>query len=414
MVEGKISTTTITTLTSKTITTTSISDLPQLPLLIIFDKISLLNLLRIDEVCRAWKELKPAALSRRRHLVITNDRDGLNWLTHPGLESDYRLLRQVLNEDGSPYLKPRLHLDLQALFINRYLPPLSATLLKLLPNLKVLRLVHQYGSFHELWKVNQLLTHYRHQLVEVTIWFWGWRTSCEPNQAEVQHAFQKMFLSLMTCLNRLTALRSLELNFWAAPGCPVILDDNQLATHCLPDVIGRLKWLKFITCFESNDSGRCGGGAADARLLKQILFRMRDENKSVEREESKVKQQQPKKQEALELYVDKIPLTLRTLIPLGPGPVAASLRSVKIDGVFSGNSEAQYKTLARFARQSPHLQALTLGLKSLNIHRLVESLAPLKELVNLSIFCYPANSPLSETVNIDGQLPVMPSVKSLE
>ena len=122
---------------------------------------------------------------------------------------------------------------------------------------------------------------------------------------------------------------------------------------------------------------------------------------------------QQKKQKDLELYVKGTPLTLKTLVSLGPGPVAAGLRSVSIDGKFSADSAAEYKALARFARQSPHLQTLNISLKSLHIRRLVESLASLQELINLRIFSYPVLFSLPETANID-QLPVMPSVKFLE
>ena len=396
-----------------TSTTASISDLPQLPLLTIFDYIPLRNLLHIDEVCRAWQKLKPEACSRRRHLIIANGETDLETLQPSCIES-IRLPRLDGEETNSSYLKPKVRFDYNALFIG-HSRPLQVTLYKLLelmPNLTVFHLVQQHGSSKELSKVNQLLAHYRHQLVEVTIWFWGELTDDEQTHAEAQLTFQQMFLSLMTSLNRLTALRSLHVNFQSPPNCPVVLDDRQLANHCLSDVVGRLTCLKFRTRLELSNSNN--SFAADARLLEQILFRMRDgegADKAVVGESAKLKQQ-PKKQKNLELYVSGTPLTLRTLISLGPGPVAAGLRTVEIGGVFSAYKKAEYKALARFARQSPHLQALTIHVKSSSIHRLVESLVSLQELVYLNICCLQVFSP-PENVNID-QLPVLPSVKLLE
>ena len=394
-----------------TSTTASISDLPQLPLLTIFDYIPLVDLLHIDEVCRVWKEQKPAACSRRRQLIIASDQADLTLLVPHRLES-IRLPR-LGSKNISSDLKPKVtSFDLHAFFIghSRLLQATLDRLFKLLPNLTVFRLVQQHGSHDELSKVNQLLAHYRNQLVEVTIWFWGELTKGERNRAEKQLAFQQMFLALMASLNRLTELRSLELNFQSPLNCPVVLNDRQLATHCLPDVANRLKWLKFCTRLELSNSNNF---AADVRLLKQILFQMRDGDKAVSGEGSKSMQQQPNKQENFELHISETPLTLRTLVSLGPGPVAAGLRAVEIDGKFSADSKAEYKALARFARQSPHLQTLNISLKSLSIRRLVESLASLKELVILNICCYTVPNPLKETLNI-GQLPVLPSVKLLE
>ncbi len=397
-----------------TSTTASISDLPQLPLLTIFDYIPLVDLLHIDEVCRAWQKQKPEACSRRHHLIIANDQTDLALLSQSGIEPAH-LPRLGGKETSSPYLKPKVRLDHNALFIgrSRLLQATLDRLLELLPNLTVFRLVQEHGSHEELSKVNQLLAHYRHQLVEVKIWFWGELTDGEQNRAEAQLAFQQKFLSLMANLNRLTALRRLELNFQSPLNCPVILTDRQLATHCLPDVTSRLEWLKFSTRLELSDSRN--NFAADARLQNQVLLRMRNgggADKAVIGESSKLKQQ-PKKQENLELYVHGTPLTLRTLISLGPGPVAAGLRSVEIGGMFSADSPAEYKALARLARQSPHLQSFTVHVKSFRIRRLVESLASLQELAYLHICCLPVPSSPPEAVNIS-QLPVLPSVKFLE
>ena len=401
--------------TSTTTTTTSISDYPELPLLDIFDYVPLRNLLHIDEVCRAWQELKIEACSRRRHLIIASDQADL-------MAQLYRFEHFGLPQvDGkklfsSPEVQINVRLDLNVLFLgrNQQLQTTVDRFLELLPNLKTFILVQRHSSHEELAKVNQLLAHYRHQLVGVAILFWGGLTDGKQNRAEAQLAFQQMFLSLMASLNRLTALRSLELDFQSPPNCPVVLNDRQLATHCLPDVVGRLTYLKFRTRLEFSNS--INNFSADARLLNQVLFRMRDGggvDKTVAGKGSKLKQHQPKKQENLELYVFETPLTLKTLVSLGPSPVATGLRTATIDGKFSADSQAEYKALARFARQSPHLKVLTIRLKSLSIRRLVESLASLKELVSLNIYCYPAFSLPPEMVVV-GQLPVMPSVKLLE
>ncbi|KAH9407332.1 hypothetical protein TYRP_012883 [Tyrophagus putrescentiae] len=366
-------------------TTVSISDLPELPLLTIFDYIPLPNLLHIDEVCRAWKKLKSAACSRRRHLIIASDQVGLKLLQQP---TEINLVPVTVNNHN-------------VLFIgrSRLLQTTLKRLFKLLPNLKVLRLARQQGSHEELSKVNKLLGHYRPQLVEVTIWFWGELTDGDFDES--QFAFHQKFLWLMASLNRLTALRSLELNFRSPPNCPVVLNDRQLATHCLPDVVGRLTCLKFHTRLEGSNFHN--NFPADARLLKQILLQMRDEKATATTKGTR----------NLQLYVRETPLTLKTLVSLGPGPVAAGLRSVSIDGKFSADSAAEYKALARFARQSPHLQAVAVSLKSLRIRRLAESLSSLKELVNLHIFCHPVPSSLPQSpVNIR-HLPVLPSVSFL-
>ncbi len=398
---------------NSTTSTASISDLPELPLLTIFDYVPLRNLLHIDEVCRAWQELKPEACSRRRQLIIANDQKDLVTLQPSCIES---ILLPPLDGEGarSLYLKPKVSFDHNVLFLgrNQQLQTTLDRLFELLPNLKVFRLARQHGSSKELSKVNQLLAHYRRQLAEVTIWFWGGLIDDDRNRAEAQLAFQQEFLSLMANLNRLTALRSLHVNFQSPPNCPVTLDDRQLATHCLPDVAGRLTCLKFRTRLEFSNSRN--NFDIDACLLKQILSRMRDgggADKAVAGEGSKLKQQQPKKQENLELYLSGTPLTLKTVVLLGP--VAAGLRTVEIGGVFSANLEAEYKALARLARQSPHLQGLTVNVKSLSIHRLVESLTSLQELAYLHICCLPVPNAPPEAVNID-QLPVLPSVKLLE
>ena len=432
-----------------TSTTASISDLPQLPLLTIFDYIPLPNLLHTDEVCRAWKELKPEACSRRRHLIIANGETDLETLQPSCIES-IRLPRLDGEETNSSYLKPKVRFDHNALFIghSRPLQTILDRVLELMPNLKVFRLVQQHGSPKELSKVNQLLTHYRHQLVEVKIFFKGDANVIqrrESSRVEVlQHSYRLMFLSLMASLNRLTALRSLELTFRPPPDCPVVLDDRQVAAHCLSDVAGRLKSLDLYTRFEFG-SDNSYNLKSDIRLLKQVLFRMRDGKKAVAGEEgSKSKQQhppqpmkekdlagklskltlqqhppQPTEEKNLELYLSETPLTLKTLISLGPGPVAVGLRTVSIDGILSADSAAEYKALARLARQSPYLQAVAVKLKSFNIRRLVESLSSLKELIRLNIFCSPTDissyftlSP-SPPVDIGQLMPVMPSVKTL-
>ena len=380
-----------------TTTTASISDLPDLPLLTIFDYVPLVDLLHIDEVCRAWQGLKPAACSRRRHLIIANDPDGLQLLETP---TEIIIVPVTVNSHNVVFIGH-----------SRLLQTILDRVLELMPNLKVFRLVQEHGSHEELSKVNQLLAHYRHQLVDVTILFWGELTNGDRNRAEAQLAFQKKFLSLMASLNRLTALRSLHVNFKPPLDCPVVLDDRQLATHCLSDVVGRLELLKFCTRLEFSNFNN--NFSADARLLKQILFRMRnDKTLAGELSNLTVHQQPPqqKKQKDLELYVKGTPLTLKTLVSLGP--VGAALRFCNIDGIFSADLAAEYKALARFARQSPHLQMLLVQVKSLSIRRLVESLASLQELAYLYIFCRPAPSSPPEMVPID-QLPVLPSVKFL-
>ncbi len=406
--------------------TASISDYPELPLLTIFDYVPLRNLLHIDEVCRAWQKLKPEACSRRRHLIIANDQTDLQLIDKPDLEY-HRELGLIVGETDLPFPKPKVRPDLNYFFIghSRLLQATLDRLLELLPNLKVFRLVQLHGSHEELSKVNQLLAHYRHQLVEVKICFKGAANVIqrrESSRVEVlQHSYRLMFLSLMASLNRLTALRSLKLNFRPPPDCPVVLDDRQVAAHCLSDVAGRLKSLDLYTRFEFG-SDNSVNLKSDIRLLKQVLFRMRDGKKAVAGEEgSKLKQQhppQPTEEKNLELYLIETPLTLKTLISLGPGPVAVGLRTIPIDGNLSADSAAEYKALARLARQSPYLQAVDVNLKSLHIRRLVESLASLKELIRLNIFCCPSDISsyftLSPSSPVDiGQLPVMPSVKTL-
>ena len=419
MAASKISTAIVksTAKTSSTSTSkTTISDLPELPLLTIFDFIPLPDLLHIDEVCRAWQGLKSAALRRRRHLIIANDPADLKQLAEPGFDSKDSLMQLILEDDGTPLVRLKVRLDRHALFIGHDRTLRSATLdrlIELLPNLKVFRYVQHYGCCEELWKVKHLLTHYRQQLVEVSICFQGALSGAQRSLVEVQRAFRAMFISLLTSLNRLSELRSLELSFRAAPGCSVDLDDHQLPANCLPDLVGRLTHLKFNTRSEFDGANESDHYVSDARLLRAVLFRMRDEKSgggsSAEKAvlqssvglKSKPQQQQlqPMVPENLELYVDSTPLTLKTLILLGPGPVAAGLRTVEIDGMFSGESAAEYKALSRLARQSPHLQALTVGLKCLGIRRLVESLSSLKELLYLSISCA-ANNPPAETVNV--------------
>ncbi len=439
MAEGNTSTT----------TTASISDYPQLPLLDIFGYVPLVDLLHIDEVCRAWQKLKPAACSQRRHLIIANDQTSLQLIDKPDLEY-HKEVGLTVGETDLPFQKPKVRPDLNYFFIghSRLLQATLDRLLELLPNLKVFRLVQQHGSHEELSKVNQLLAHYRHQLVEVKICFKGAANVIqrrESSRVEVlQHSYRLMFLSLMASLNRLTALRSLKLNFRPPPDCPVVLDDRQVAAHCLSDVAGRLKSLDLYTRFEFG-SDNSVNLKSDIRLLKQVLFRMRDGKKAVAGEEgSKSKQQhppqpmkekdlagklskltlqqhppQPTEEKDLELYLSETPLTLKTLISLGPGPVAVGLRTIPIDGNLSADSAAEYKALARLARQSPYLQAVAVKLKSFNIRRLVESLSSLKELIRLNIFCSPTDissyftlSP-SPPVDIGQLMPVMPSVKTL-
>ena len=398
-------------------------------MLTIFDYIPLLNLLHIDEVCRAWQGLKPVALNRRRHLFIVNDPEDLNVQADPAFDSKEGLMELILEDDGTPLVKPLVRLDRHAFFLGFDESLQTATLnrlIELLPNLKVFRYVQRYGTYEELRNVKHLLTHYRQQLVEVSIFFQGVPGFYYDRQSfvEMQRAFLAMFISLLTILNRLSALRSLELTFQAAADNPVDLDDHQLFANCLRNLVGRLTYLKFNTRIKYDGKIDSDPYASDSRLLKNVLYCMRDKKSGADKavqssagSKSKSQQQQPqqlqpKVQEDLKLYVDCTPLTLRTLVSLGPGPVAVGLRTVKIDGMFSGDSAAEYKALARLARQSPHLQALTVSLKCLSIRLLVESLASLKELVYLNISCA-ANKPPPETEN-SRRLPALPSVRSLK
>ncbi len=417
----------------------SIADLFELPLLTIFDHLPLLDLFHIDEVCRAWQELKRAALLRRRQLIITNN----NQCSLPLLDSPYHrglqsaaadsLLRLVKEEEKKeddkgttywPYWQIKVGLDRHVLHLlrggeeggevdgdgngngRRLETPQVDRLAELLPNLTVLCVALTGSDLVDLQNVKQLLAHYRHQLLEVTLCFR--KPEDSDRRQESSQTGEAVFASLLDSLRHLTALRTLEVNFQSPPDNALLaLQNVRLAAVNRPRTLFRFE--AFAADAEDREK--------EIWLLEDILqwYGMPQELGSLLEPTLSL--------EPIELYCTGMELSLRRLITFGPGHVSAGLRLVAIADVFgdsSDNAEAKYKALAKFARQAPNLVHLTVSVKRLEgIRKLVEALArpaTLRSLVHLTITAgaeMGGGAAKEEAEEKENPLPSLPSVKSL-
>ena len=360
--------------TATATSTSTIADLPQLSLLTVFDHLPLLDLFHIDEVCRAWAQLKTAALLRRRQLIIDNDHPAGQKLLEAGVQQwPAESLIHLVKEDGetglTPYARPRGSLDrhtlvISALRLGGIQPETLDRLTELLPNVVVLRVfTRTIAHSSELWKVKQLLSHYRQQLVEVTVWFWESFSLLrgERSKAEVEGASAAMFTSLMATLGQLKALRRLEVNYQAPPTCTLQVPPESVR---LAAVVSGLKSLSFRTCLTFDGPGDRKDRTQDARLLEKILQESFGRGRGVV-EGGSANLTPP------ELYCAGTPLSLRTLVAFGDAQsgslISVGLRSVDIADVFDDQgtttSPAAYRALAKFARQAANLEQLAIRLK---------------------------------------------------
>ncbi|KAH9409005.1 hypothetical protein TYRP_011278 [Tyrophagus putrescentiae] len=371
MTETTTTTTTTTMTTTTTTTTTTIQDLPELTLLTLFDKLTLSELLHIDEVCKDWGgQLKREAHLRRKHLVIVKDKTDMLVLERANNcvnSLSPKMLHHVRKFEGDEKKEDKendnrgrwthnfrllVRLDRHALFTANLTPSRVDGLIRHLPNLTTLRIVRYTGSLEELRQIIRLLTAFAHQLLEVTLVFFGHYPQ-PPAAEEVvverdQHyRFLRQFTLLFGALNRLPALRSLKLLLEG----PFTLS-GPLRFIDLGDLCARLTTFNLYA-----------GTLVDvASLLKQFAERS------------------PCLQELL--CIDR--LDLETLLSFGPRVVAA-MRQAYIEDCLS--YEEHFADLGRFGLRYAHLQELTVHLDGLSIWQLAQALAPsCKALVSLLIW----------------------------
>ncbi len=362
--------------TSSAVSTANIFDLPQVPLLTTFDNIPLLNLLHIDEVCQDWAKLKKAALLRREQLVLVHDETDLEeYYNIPFFSSSY--LRKVMNDDGSPYIKVRVRLDRHALYHSWITPTMVDKIIKLMPNLKVLRIVHRSGTTTELWKIKFLLQYYSHQLEEVNIVFDNCLIEYPEELDFIRDDYKSLFPSIFCTLNSMTALHTLEL-------CIVLSDDLAMPMKLDLSVARQLKTMNIETYgfIDEDDVG--------IDVLKHCKPYL---------EENKVLQT---------LYTCNL-LSLDNLLTFGPR-VSAALKMLSILGILT--LDYLYEDFQKFAQKYSHIEDLSIAVVEVPIVQVAKALLSCKALVHLSIdFAQMSGEvPLFEDTS---DLPVLPSVKSL-
>lgn len=353
----------------------SIEDLPDLTVLTIFDNLPLLDLFHIDEVCVCWQQLKSAALARRKHLIIVSNESHLECLEDP--DGGFDLFRFVKNDDGSPYRKIKVRLDRHALYAIEITPMMVDKIIEKMPNLKVIRIIYTDCNFNELWKVKYLLHHYRHQLVEVTIWFWD---NSENEYFEVFYsAFKSMVVSLIHTLNNMKNLKSLDFNIqsFSNLSVPISVDLS---------IAKRLKKLSVRTF------GITGEDVNDSFLLKKTLEQYCETNENLEA-----------------LYLEN-PMPLETALLYGPR-VSSATKLVNIEYPVTSKD---YKTFKKVGRQFANLQFLLIDIADVSIAKIAKALAPCRELVHLTVYANANEHPgiLANEVKPD-KLTVLPSVKAL-
>lgn len=367
-------------MTSSSSSSTTILDVPEVPMLKIFAYIPLPNLLRIDEVCRAWEKLKAEALLQRQMLVIVNQVADLSLPQLPRFHPP--MLYLVKNDDDKLIYKVQGRIDRYALYFHAITPKLVDKVIQLLPNLKVLHLNTQNGSPTELWKMKLLLHHYRHQLEEVNIEF----VDTGDNLVDLQRLradYHFMFPSIFRTLNNMTALTTLELTLALRNGLEVPIEVNL-------SVASRLKKLTVYTQSFT-------GSPIDVNVLKHTYEQYAEGN------------------ETLQALYGMNRLYLDTLLALGPR-VTAVLKQAILPDIFDRN---KYEKLKKFARKFPSLEQLIItSLSGLTIAEVAEALIPCKNLISLSLnLNFDQEQSIAVPVKNDlpkgKQLPVLPNIKSL-
>ncbi len=351
-------------------------NLPELSLLSLFHSLPLHYLLHIDEVCSDWVRLKTEALCERKELIIVEDKFDLKKFTQPNNSFYYdvfdKLHCNVKNEkDGSPYYKLRVCLDQHALYAKLISPIMSDQITKLLPKLKVLRIFRPICSFSELEQIIQLLTFYRHQLIEVTIIFSLYNKKRKWENSDYTSKFTMFF----SALNNMTVLTSLKLSMGGTQySYKYDFDLN---------VLSRLKTFNLNYGFEKKNV---------VNQLKQYA----EGNKRIE---------------ILHLLFD---IHLNDALSFGPR-VSSAMKSVHLYEKLSLTQN--FENFKRFAQQFVNLQFLRVELADVSFAQLTEALAlSCKKIVYLFVFVKYNNeidiSALENNQPMD-MLPVLPSIKVL-
>lgn len=388
---------------SSSATPKTILDLPELPTLTIFDYLPLVDLFHVDEVCRAWGgKLKSSALSRRRTLMIVHRKADLTSLELPNLSFD--MLRMVTADDDTPFLKKKTALDRHALYAS---PVLSPTMIdritETLPNLTGLHLLNLDGDYRELWKIKLLFAHYRHQLQDLTLWFWasmfglcehhhhhqGYEDDEEDQQEDImgqqdllKENFRAMYASLCSTLNSMTALQWLQLNIQMPFGMTAPSE-----TVNIGPVARRLRTLNIRTYGFSPD-GR------DSLVLKPIFENFCEPNDRLEA-----------------LYTEN-PVHLETLLGYGPR-VTAALGEVHLKAPLRAERLFQYG--AAFQALT-NLRELSLTLCDVSVASVARPLVGCPQLVHISLSVNfdPAQGRVAPANDLPiDKLPVIKAVRAL-
>lgn len=194
-----------------------INDLPDLPLRIIFSKLPLSDLLRIDHVCNRWKSLQAAVCSTVKEIVISVGDEAIGLLKEPRFPILHRdeLTNPSAIKGASPHhgrLNNFAHLDFDWLDQST-----ARFLIKLLPNITdaqiAFRGIPPTSSIGEkswgvksiaLHQLIDLLTAWRHRLVSFKL--------CTSFSDYIQQEhLERDMPRLLATLNSLEALRHLTL-----------------------------------------------------------------------------------------------------------------------------------------------------------------------------------------------------------
>ena len=324
-----------------------------------------------------------------------------------------QFLNLVKNSKGSSDICSfisQLPVDLGQIWFpaSRLTPKMVDGITGLMPKLRMLIFL-QKGGFAELWKMKHLLDHYRHQLETVVIYFTGTFDVARDHPETAVKGFRKTVLSLITSLNRLTALDHLLLSFSMPPACGLI----PVGTVEL-SAARRLKMLSV-----NMDGFSFAGSAPNGSDAMQATYqRYAEDNGRLE-----------------ELKGANL-FHLNTVLAFGPR-VSAALQRVHLADQLDG-APVQLAALRQLATQLPNLKSLNLSFAGLSMAQVAEALTPCRSLLCLVLLNLNfdasygpvalANAGFAPAAAAAGQLPpspgqqqqpppplpVLPSVKVLE
>ena len=315
--------------------------------------------MHLNEVSLGWSEPKRAALSTRKELVIS--KKIIN--NHLEVGDARRFLNSVMNgadkgeDDISLFTSHRpVDFDRVSLITSQLSPKMVDGITGLMPDLRVLWIM-QEGGYAELGKIEHLLDHYRHQLKEVLIQFKGSVDVAHRDHRETAvNGFRETVPSLITSLNRLTALDRLHLSLLVPSALAIPVGAIDLS------VARRLKKLS-VTMFGFSFVGSAPRGI-DA--LQATYQRYAEDN------------------DRLEELKGANRFHLNTVLAFGPR-VSAALRQVHLVDQLDG-APVQLAALRQLAAQCPRLESLDLSFAGLSMAQVAEALTPCQSLHSLVLF----------------------------